>query len=346
MDWIEVEGKTDAEAEAELLEKLGETDIGKLEIEKVKVKRMFLGMGGRTVKLKGRLKEAPPAREAKKEVVDELAETIQEVHNPVEAPQTTHVEAPAPAAPPAPSAPANGVVTGATKYHPWVAEGPGAILLPPEGKGYSRRKYDPNPSLDNEDAKEENLDIGDGGNENELETEEEFVPPVYEDVDDSPVMAEDRDRAVAFVNGVIDKMNMSGEVKGYRLADRLLIQIDSDNGGLLIGRKGLTLDSLQYLTDIIINKKRESRIRIILDTEHYKERRRFKVFKIATAAADKAVRIHKPVRLFPMNPTERQIVHSSLADDGRVETISEGEGARRRVVVFPRDKRKDQGERR
>ncbi|VAX17842.1 hypothetical protein MNBD_NITROSPINAE04-2685 [hydrothermal vent metagenome] len=339
MDWIEVEGKTYAEAEAKLLETLGQTDIGKLEIEKVKVKRMFLGMGGRTVKLKGRVKEAPPTRETKKEIVDELAETIQEALDPP--PQATHGEAAHVEAPPA-----NGIVTGATKYRPWVAEGPGAIVLPPEGKGYAKRKYDPNPSLDDEDAKEENLDIDDRGNENELETEEEFVPPVYEDVDDSPVMAEDRDRAVAFVSGVIDKMNMSSEVKGYRLKDRLLIQIDSDNGGLLIGRKGLTLDSLQYLTDIIINKKREGRIRIILDTEHYKERRRFKVFRIATVAADKATRIHKPVRLFPMNPTERQIVHSSLADDDRVETISEGEGNRRRVVVFPRDKRQDRGERR
>ncbi|VAX24749.1 hypothetical protein MNBD_NITROSPINAE03-989 [hydrothermal vent metagenome] len=342
MDWVEVEGKTYVEAEAKLLETFGETDIGKLEIEKVKVKRMFLGMGGRTVKLRGRLKDAPPTRKTEKEVVDELAETIKEVGDPVEVSQTTPVEAP-PVEAAHIKAPANGVVTGATKYHPWVAEGPGAIVLPPEGKGYSRRKYDPNPSLDNEDAKEESLDIGDRENENELEPEEEFVPPVYEDVDDSPVMAEDRDRAVAFVSGVIDKMNMSGEVKGYRLADRLLIQIDSDNGGLLIGRKGLTLDSLQYLTDIIINKKREGRIRIILDTEHYKERRRFKVFRIATIAADKAARIHKPVRLFPMNPTERQIVHSSLADDDRVETISEGEGNRRRVVVFPRDKR-DRGE--
>jgi len=336
MDWIEMEGKTYAEAEAKLLETLGETDIGKLEIENVKVKRMFLGMGGRTVKLRGRLKEAPPTRETEKKVVDELAETVQEAPDLVEEP-TAPVEA-APV-----EAPANGIVTGATKYRPWVTEGPGAIVLPPEGKGYARRKYDPNPSLDNEDAKEENLDIDDRGNE--LETEEEFVPPVYEDMDDSPVMAEDRDRAVAFVSGVIDKMNMSGEVKGYRLADRLLIQIDSDNGGLLIGRKGLTLDSLQYLTDIIINKRREGRIRIILDTEHYKERRRFKVFRIATIAADKAARIHKPVRLFPMNPTERQIVHSSLSDDDRVETISEGEGNRRRVVVFPRDKR-DRGERR
>jgi len=335
MDWVEVEGKTKAEAEAKLLEALGQTDIGRLEIENVKVKRMFLGMGGKIVKLKGRLKDAPPP-EKKAEVVDELAETIQEIQSPVEAPKTAQGE----------TAPSNGVVTGATKYRPWVAEGSGAIVLPPEGKGYAKRKYDPNPSFDNDDTEDENLGEGDRGNEKELETDEEFVPPAYEDVDDSPVTDEDKDKAVEFVRGVIDKMNMSGEVKGYKLKDRLLIQIDSDSGGLLIGRKGLTLDSLQYLTDIVINKRREGRIRIILDTEHYKERRRFKVFKIATIAADKAARIHKPVRLFPMSPNERQIVHSSLSDDDRVETISEGEGNRRRVVVFPRDKRKDRDERR
>ncbi len=85
MDWVEVEGKTYADAEAKLLETFGETDIGKLEIENVKVKRMFLGMGGRTVKLKGRLKEAPPTQETEKEVVDELAETIKDVQDPVEA---------------------------------------------------------------------------------------------------------------------------------------------------------------------------------------------------------------------------------------------------------------------
>ena len=221
------------------------------------------------------------------------------------------------------------MVTFKSAYHPWVAEGASAIVLPPEGRGYGRKLFSLSPAQEEE---EERADV-------DVEREEEFIPPEYADADDSPVPDDVRDQAIAFVHGIIERMGIQGQVKGYKLADRLLLVIESDSGGLLIGRKGETLESIQYLTDIIVNRRREERVRVLVDTEYYKERRRHKVYQIALDAADRAARSHKPVRLNPMSPAERQIVHSTLVNDGRVETISEGQGARRRVVVHPKGMR-------
>lgn len=333
MEWVEVEAQTRAQAEEKLLMALNEKDKNNLEIEEIKVTRKFLGMGGRQVKLRGRKKPeaafAPPPVAKPKPAPEPELES-----------EPYHEPAPA-AARPAPSrpAPAAGVVTFKSAYHPWVAEGASAIVLPPEGRGYGRRLFSLSPAQEEEEE----------GAEVDLEREEEFTLPEYADVEDSPVPDEVRDQGITFVQGIIERMGIQGQVKGYKLADRLLLVIESDSGGLLIGRKGETLESIQYLTDIIVNRRREERIRVLVDTEYYKERRRFKVYQIALDAADRAARSHKPVRLNPMSPAERQIVHSTLVNDARVETISEGQGNRRRVVVHPKGSRvgpaRDEGRR-
>ena len=352
MEWVEAEAKTRAEAEAKILEALNETDINRVEFEEMKVVRKFLGMGGRMVKLRGRLKkeaEKPasrataahaPASRVADEVEDEPEEYSDEEEDldeeDEEEEEEEYVEAPKPAkkAAPAPAAPPTGVTTFSSKYRPWVSEGPSAIIIPPEGKGFGRKLYSAEPSPEDEPAELD--DARDSARERE---EKDFVAPTYADDESSPVSIEDRDSAVAFVTGLIEKMDMGGKATGWRLADRLLIVIDSENGALLIGRKGETLESIQYLVDILINRKREERVRVIVDAEFYRERRRYKVYQIAQEAADRAAQSGKPVRLNPMSPAERQIVHSTLADDKRVETISEGQGNHRKVVVYPKGKR-------
>ncbi|MDH5639069.1 MAG: KH domain-containing protein, partial [Nitrospinota bacterium] len=167
----------------------------------------------------------------------------------------------------------------------------------------------------------------------------DFVPPSYADHENSPATTEDKETAVEFLKGLVEKMGIEAKVDGWLLEDRLLLVIDSEDSALLIGRKGDTLESIQYLTDIFINRKREERVRIIVDSQYYREKRRFKVFQIAKEAAENAGRSGKPVRLNPMSPAERQIVHSTLAEDKRVETISEGQGNRRKVVVYPKGRR-------
>lgn len=111
------------------------------------------------------------------------------------------------------------------------------------------------------------------------------------------------------------------------------INIVGDDMGVLIGKRGQTLDSLQYLTSLVINKNNEGYLKVKLDTENYRERRKDTLENLAKNIASKVKRTHKPVSLEPMNPYERRIIHSALQNDKYVETHSEGEEPFRKVVI-------------
>ena len=104
--------------------------------------------------------------------------------------------------------------------------------------------------------------------------------------------------------------------------------------GILIGKRGQTLDSLQYLVSLLVNKKRESYVRVKLDTENYRERRKETLETLAKNIASKVKRTKRPVSLEPMNPYERRVIHAVLQNDKYVLTRSEGEEPYRHVVVF------------
>ena len=116
----------------------------------------------------------------------------------------------------------------------------------------------------------------------------------------------------------------------------LILDITGDDLAVLIGRHGRTLDALQFLISSITSRIVGHRYPIVVDVEGYKARQRQKIEDIALNAADKAVDQDRSIRLRPMTPYERRIVHITLRGDERVETMSEGEGRARRVVVSPR----------
>lgn len=111
------------------------------------------------------------------------------------------------------------------------------------------------------------------------------------------------------------------------------INIDGDEMGVLIGKRGQTLDSLQYLISLVVNKNSENYIKVKLDTENYRARRKETLENLAKNIAFKVKRTRKPVSLEPMNPYERRIIHSALQNDKFVETYSEGEEPYRKVVI-------------
>ena len=115
----------------------------------------------------------------------------------------------------------------------------------------------------------------------------------------------------------------------------LILDITGDDLAVLIGRHGKTLDALQFLVSAITVRTMGFRYPVIVDVEGYKNRQREKLESIARNAASKAAKQHRSVKLRPMTPYERRIVHIALRDDDRVETASEGEGASRHVVVLP-----------
>lgn len=115
----------------------------------------------------------------------------------------------------------------------------------------------------------------------------------------------------------------------------LILDITGDDLAVLIGRHGKTLDALQFVVSAITVRSIGFRYPVIVDVEGYKNRQRQKLEAIARSSANKAASQHRSVKLRPMTPYERRIVHIALRDDSRVETASEGEGSARHVVVLP-----------
>lgn len=111
------------------------------------------------------------------------------------------------------------------------------------------------------------------------------------------------------------------------------IVFDGEDMGLLIGKRGQTLDSLQYIISLVVNKESDSYIRIKVDTENYRERRKATLENLAKNLAYKVKRTRRPVALEPMNPYERRVIHSALQNDRYVETHSEGDEPYRKVVI-------------
>lgn len=138
-----------------------------------------------------------------------------------------------------------------------------------------------------------------------------------------------------FIYDVMNAMGMD-DVKVTSVVDEegaLSINMEGSNMGILIGKRGQTLDSLQYLTNRVANKMQDGYVRVKLDTEDYRRRRKETLENLAKNIASKVKRTRKTVFLEPMNPYERRIIHSALQSDPAVSTHSEGEEPYRRVVV-------------
>lgn len=146
------------------------------------------------------------------------------------------------------------------------------------------------------------------------------------------------DMAKNFLNDVFKAMNMTVvvDVKYDEAEKSMNIDLSGDEMGVLIGKRGQTLDSLQYLVSLVVNKGSEEYVRVKVDTENYRQRRKETLENLAKNIAYKVKRTKRSVSLEPMNPYERRIIHSVLQNDKYVTTYSEGEEPFRRVVVTVR----------
>jgi spoIIIJ-associated protein len=125
-------------------------------------------------------------------------------------------------------------------------------------------------------------------------------------------------------------------VNAEHIDGNITLNIEGDKSGLLIGRKGKTLDALQFVVNRIVNKALDKKTRVVVDSENYRHRRRESLTQMALRMGDKAKRIGKPVTTNPLNPRERRIIHLALKEDGRLNTKSKGEGLLKKVVIFPK----------
>ena len=194
------------------------------------------------------------------------------------------------------------------------------------GRGHRRQRR-----FDREEARPADRE------KNAVQSEAAFTPKKRSAVPNltDEQIAEIKERAESFLMDVLQAMDLEAEVaSSYEKESGMLnIEIKGENMGVLIGKRGQTLDSLQYLVSLVVNKGVEGYIHVKADTENYRERRKKTLENLAKNIAGKVKKNRASVALEPMNPYERRIIHSALQSDRYVTTYSQGEEPYRKVIV-------------
>ena len=179
--------------------------------------------------------------------------------------------------------------------------------------------------------------------------EDEPAPKVEEEskVESEPVEEEktfDREevieRAKKFLTDIYKAIDIDLKINVREVDDNVVLDLVEKDSALIIGKRGQTIDALQYLTNLAANRASDEKVRFILDVENYRERREETIIKLAKSVADRVVRIRQDIKMEPMSRHERRIVHTTLQENKRVETHSHGEEPYRYVVVSLKRKSK------
>lgn len=152
-------------------------------------------------------------------------------------------------------------------------------------------------------------------------------------VDKSKLQDVEEHEALDFLKDITEKMGLNLGFSVKAGDDVVYIEMDGKDSGTIIGKRGQTLDSIQYLTSLVINKDKDKYIKVVIDAENYRAKRQKTLEQLANRLAAKVVKTKKYVRLEPMNPYERKIIHATLQQNPDVSTRSEGEEPYRRVVI-------------
>jgi len=140
-------------------------------------------------------------------------------------------------------------------------------------------------------------------------------------------------RAELFLIDMTQKMGLELEIKVYEGEEAVYVSIEGKDSGTIIGKRGQTLDAVQYLTSLVVNRDKEKHARVVVNAENYREKREKTLEQLAKRLSDKVVKSGKSVRLEPMNPYERKVIHATLQTSLIVTTRSEGEEPYRRVII-------------
>lgn len=145
--------------------------------------------------------------------------------------------------------------------------------------------------------------------------------------------------AKAFLKEVLGAMKIECEIKINYIEEKSIldIEIEGEDMGVVIGKRGQTLDSVQYLVSLVVNKESDNYIKVKLDTENYRSRRKATLENLAKNIAFKVKKTKKSVTLEPMNPYERRIIHSTLQNDKQIQTYSDGKEPYRKIVIDVKD---------
>ena len=154
--------------------------------------------------------------------------------------------------------------------------------------------------------------------------------------EDKQVSEDVVDHGMVCLQKIIESISNGGKVEAQQKDNRILYSISGGDSGVMIGKRGQTLEAIQYLLEKMVNKKQEKRVRIVVDIEGYLEKRKNNLKQMASKMAEKAKRIKKPVTIGQMNAHDRRIVHIHLKNENGIRTQSIGEGYYRKLMIFPK----------
>jgi len=180
----------------------------------------------------------------------------------------------------------------------------------------------------NEEKKEV---VKDSGADKYAEKEEEKVVVPF----DRSNLTDEGTRTCAFLDGLFERLGLNAVITNVEQNEKLIITLTTENYSSIIGKRGEILDSIQTLAGAVANIGKEEYMRVVVDCENYREKREETLQYVAKKVANKAVKMGRKVKLEPMNPYERRIIHSTLADSTEVKTKSEGKEPNRYVVIIP-----------
>ena len=164
--------------------------------------------------------------------------------------------------------------------------------------------------------------------------ENQISEPVIPEIDMTSLNDLEEDNvAFVFLKGLVEEMGIELDIVGKTDGTDLFFLLEGKDSGTVIGKRGATLDAIQYLTSLVVNKGNGEYIRVVVDAENYRAKREKSLEKLAKRLAEKVVRSRRPFKLEPMNPYERKIIHATLQKDPRVTTKSEGQDPYRRIHI-------------
>lgn len=156
------------------------------------------------------------------------------------------------------------------------------------------------------------------------------------DTDDSVDLSGDMTAAKEILEKILKLIPVQAVINEEQTDGRISLNIEGDVSGILIGRKGKTLDALQYLVNKIVQKRFDRKLRIVIDSENYRQRRIESLTQLAIKMGNKAKKLRKPVSTNPLNPHDRRVIHLTLKDVPDLNTKSRGDGILKKVVIIPK----------
>lgn len=299
MDWTVADGKTYKDAVEILLLSLG-AHRSEVDIEEVGERKKLFGLGKKVIRVRGRIKDEALADIASEASLESLTSSLSSE----------------------------------------IAKIGGGGNLDEEKKKDHRKEgnREPKKGRDRNRRPEKNNNGKGSRNERRPEirkTEVRHTPPPTAKVFGKGSATEASDACVLFLTDVLKTMGVEAKIEGEENDGTILLNITSEAGGFIIGRKGETLEALSKIIEIHATRKKGSHVSVIVDTEDYRARREEKLVGQALTSAEKAIETGKKIRLAPMKTEERKIVHFALQENPNVETRSEGRDESRRVVIFP-----------